>query len=130
MIDELHASALIWELVRKIKTCPPITLAFIDGARRTTTPLVVWNWHRYRSAWRTNKHIRLDRIRTSQVVRPVDTPFGSLKSLPRAIRLHIAASIFDGDRALSYDVVDKPGVIMPRTRRFADRRLERSGRQC
>src|ERR1700687_5449204 len=129
MIDELSACTLICELARKIEARPAIALAFVDTARWATTALVVWNEYRYRSAWRSDKHIRLNGIRASQVIRSVNTASTRLKCLPRSIRLTVAASILDRDRALSYDVINISGMVMPRTRGLADRRFERSGCQ-
>ena len=59
----------------------------------------------------------------------MDPALGRLKSLPRAESLNAAASILDGDRALSNDVVNIPGMIMPRPLGLAKGRLERPGCQ-
>jgi len=112
-----------------VKACPTTALTFVDLARRTATTLVAWNEYRYRSARRADEHIGLDGILASQVIRSVDAALGRLKGLTRAIRLGASASVLDGDCALSDDIVDIPGMIMPRTRALADRRLERPGCQ-
>ena|ERR1700745_1519209 len=112
-----------------VKACPTIALTFVNAARRTTTTLVAWNEYRYRSAEWADEHIGLDGIHAPQVIRSVDAALGRLKSLPRAICLCAAAPILDRDRALPNDIVDKPGMVMPRTRGLADWRLKGSGCQ-
>ena len=129
MIDVLNALTLICELAWMVKALPTIAPTLVDAARWTATTFVVRNEHRYRSTWQADEHVRLNGVRTSQVIRSVDAALRRLKRLPRTVRLNAAASILDGDRTLSYDVVYVPGMIMPRTRGFADRRLEGSGCQ-
>ena len=99
MIDVLNALPLICELARMVKVGPTIALTFVDAARWTATTFVVRNEYRYRSTWRADEHIRLNGVRTSQVIRSVDAALRRLKRLPRAVRLNAAASILDGDRA-------------------------------
>jgi hypothetical protein len=129
MIDIRNALSFICELARMVKRGPTTGLAFVDAARWTATAFVVRSEYGYRSTWRPDEHIRLNGVHVSEVIRSVDAALRRLKRLPRAIRLNGAASILNGDRPLSYDVVDISGMIMPRTRGFADRRLEGPGRQ-
>ncbi len=112
-----------------VKACPTIALTFVDAARWTATALVIWNSYCYRSARRANEHIRLNGVHPSHVIRSVNPAVRRLKSLTRAICLNAAAAVLDGDRALSHDVVDISGMIVPRTCGLADRRLERPGCQ-
>ena len=129
MIDVLNALTLICELAWMVKALPTIALTLVDAARWTATTFVVRNEYRYRSTWRADKHIRLNGVRTSQVIRSVNAALRRLKRLPRAICLCAAAPILDRDRALPNDIVDKPGMVMPRTRGLADWRLKGSGCQ-
>jgi hypothetical protein len=123
MIDVRNALPLICEWPRMVKACPTIAITFIDAARWTATTFVIWDWYRYRSAWRADEHIGLDNVHGTQVIRSMDAALRRLKSLPGAICLSAAASILDGDRALPYDVIHIPGMIMPCTCRLAGRCL-------
>jgi hypothetical protein len=129
MIHVRNAVALICELPGMVKAEPTVALTFVNAARWTAALFIAWNWYRYQSARRTNEHIGLDGIDVPQVICPVDAALGCLKSLPSTILLDGAASILDGNGALSDDVVNIPGVVMPRTRGLADRRLECPGCQ-
>src|ERR1700741_3210226 len=113
MVDKLHAGPLILKLAGKIEACPAAAFALVHLARRTAAALVIGCEHRYWSARRPDEHIRLDGIRSTQVIRPVDAALRRLKCLPRAVRLHVAASILDGDCALPHNVVDEPGMVVP-----------------
>lgn len=126
---KLNALPLICESARKIKSGPTVARTFVDRARRTASTLVVWNSHRYRSARRSDEHVRLDGVRTAQVICSVHAPLGCLKGLPRAVGLDVAASILDRDCALPHYVVDEPGMVVPCACSLADRRLQRPGCQ-
>src|SRR6266571_6099375 len=102
-----------------VKARPTIAFTFVDATRWTATTLVAWNKYRYRSTRWADEHIGLDGIHASQVIRSVDAALGRLKSLPRAICQCATAPILNRDRALPNDIVDKPGMIMPRTRGLA-----------
>ena len=123
MIDVLNALTLICELAWMVKALPTIALTLVDAARWTATTFVVRNEYRYGSAWRADEHIGLNGVRTSQVIRSVYATLRGLKRLPRAMRLNVAASVLDGDRALPHDVVHITRMIVPRTCGLADRRL-------
>src|SRR5579864_1353442 len=113
MIDVRNALSLICEWTRMVKACPTIAHTFIDATRWTATTLVIWDQHRYRSARRADEHIGLDSVHAAQVIGSMDTALGRLKSLPGAICLSDPASILHCDRALPYDVIHIPGMIMP-----------------
>src|SRR5262245_11592195 len=114
----------------KVVALPAVVVAFVEGARRPAALLVVGNRNGDRPAWRSNEHVGLHGILRSEVVSAMDAPLGGLKSLACSVGMNGAAAIFDGDGALSHDVVYESRMVVPGARDLAHRCFEGSGGQC